>query len=329
MTGGYGPFVRLWGIQPSQLPSPAATGQELVPLLTSILLEAGPFIADVPSADQSPHTSSWQTKGSREFPHSKAPVYLYERHVPGEALEEVAKQHHLPGLTDGKMQDETWFLRRSVHEDRAVEGAASWDEWVRCFKKDHAQAEKEFTPTVMETHVEREWDCSGVSIELEGETWGDWTLKLEESTHKMPTPLKPRVFPVLQATTSITSGGPRKFMVVQIAAGDAYEAEETKRDQSVRGKYTSVERVRDVGNGECEWIMGTTSDAKGVLPHWVQRMATPSHVAKDVELFLSWIAKKRREGDGVVKNGETNGHGGLKAQNGINTNGGGRHTVTI
>jgi hypothetical protein len=331
MTGHYGPLVRLWGVRPSQLPGPTATGQELVPLLSSILLEANPFIADVPSAEQTPHDSSWKTKGSRHFPHSKSPVYLYERHVPAEVLQEVAKENHLPGVADGKMVDETWFLRRSVHEDKAIEGTASWDEWVRCFKEGHAQAEKEFTPTVVGTHVEREWDCTGITVDLDGETWGNWTLKLEESTHKMPTPLKPRVFPVLQATTSVLSGAARKFMVVQISAGDAYEAEETKRGQNVRGKYTSIERVRDTGAGECEWIMGTTSDAKGLVPLWVQRMATPSHVAKDVELFLGWIAKKRREGDGTVRNGQqSNGGGhknGVKGQNGID--GGERHTVTI
>lgn len=323
MTGEYGPFVRLWGIQPNQLPSPTATGHELVPFLTSILFEAVPFIADVPSGDQSPHTSTWKTKGSREYPHSKSPVYIYERHVPAEALKEVANKYNLAGVApDGKIGDETWFLRRSVHEDKAEEGTASWDEWVRCFKKDHAQAEKSFTPTVVETHVEREWDCSGVTVDADGQTWGDWTLKLEQSTHKMPAPLKPRVFPVLQATTSVISAGVRRFMVVQISAGDASEAakaEETKRGRRVLGGYTSIEQVKDVGNRECEWVMGTASDARGVVPLWAQRLAMPKEVAKDVDMFLSWIAKERREGTGMARK--------EAGQNGID--GGERHQVTF
>ena len=295
MVEKYGPLVRLWGIQNAQLPPRNATGAELTPLLTSILLEAVPFIADVPSATQSPYTSSWKTKGSRHFPHSESSVFLYERTVPAEALHEVAREHHLPGLSGARLQPETWFLRRSVHEDSATEGTASWDEWVKCFKTSHAETEREFTPSVLSTRMDREWDCQGVEVDLDGETWGDWTLKLEESVHKMPTPLRNRVFPVLQATASVL--GKRRFIVVQIAAGEAMGVgEAARRGGDVCGAYTSVEQLRETGDG-IEWIMGTTSDAKGMLPAWVQRMATPGMVAKDVDMFLSWIAAHRGELD--------------------------------
>lgn len=296
MVEKYGPLVRLWGIQNAQLPAPAATGEELAQLLTSILLEAVPFIADVPSAKQSPYTSSWKTKGSRHFPYSEAPVFLYERTVPADTLQEVAREHHLPGIsTAPKLQPETWFLRRSVHADVAATGTASWDEWVKCFKASHAEVEREFTPSVLSTRVDREWDCRGVEVDLDGETWADWTLKLEESVHKMPAPLRNRVFPVLQATAAVR--GRRKFLVVQIGAGDVTGgAGEARRGENVCGAYTSIEMLRDTGDGT-EWIMGTTSDAKGVLPAWVQRMATPGMVAKDVDMFLSWIARQRRRQD--------------------------------
>jgi hypothetical protein len=53
---------------------------------------------------------------------------------------------------------------------------------------------------------------------------------------------------------------------------------------------------------EIEWIMATASDAKGVLPMWIQKTSVPSAVAKDVGYFLKWIRgvddaeiKKRRE----------------------------------
>jgi hypothetical protein len=152
MVQKYGPFVRLWGIQNAQLPAVAATAEELTPFLTAILLEAVPFIDDVPSAKQSPYTSSWQTKGSRNFPHSEAPVYLYERTVSAKELCEVARENHLPGLsTTPKLEPETWFLRRSVHADSATKGTASWQEWYKCFKESHAETEREFTPTVLST----------------------------------------------------------------------------------------------------------------------------------------------------------------------------------
>lgn len=293
-------MVRLWGVDSSQLPERSATSEELTPLLMSILLEAAPFISDVPSDKQSPFDSTWKTKGRRQFPHSESIVYLYERTVPAEALQAVEQESQLLHLKNVKVQPETWYLRRSVHENAAKEGTASWDEWVRSFKEEHAQTEKQFTPTVLDTKVHQEWDCSGVEVELDGETWGQWTLKVEESTHKMPIPLKNRVFPVLQATTAAQSG--KEFMVIQMAAKGL---DNVGQGQSVvEGQYTSIERLKQTQEG-IEWIMGTTSDAKGILPPWVQRMATPGMVAKDVEMFLSWIAKHRkRDKNGTMKNGQ-------------------------
>src|SRR5699024_1770712 len=116
-----------------------------------------------------------------------------------------------------------------------------------------------------------------------------------------------------------------EFLVVQMAttaddgAAGAGEGERGKSG-TVLGAYTSVERVREVpgtgagtgaGTGDggdvaaIEWVMGTVSDARGVLPAWMQKMAVPGQVAKDVDMFLSWIANERTkdkkdqaEGDG-------------------------------
>lgn len=284
MAQSFGPLVRLWGVGDAQLPEPSAAGDELAPLLTSILLEALHFIADVPSAQQlSPGKSSWTMRGTRRFLHSNSPVYLYERIVQAEALDGAARDSgHSPA------RPETWFLRRSLHEDAAAEGTASWDEWVRSFKQAHAQTELEFTPTVLSTRREREWDCSGIEVEADGERWGDLTLRLEESVHKMPAPLHDRVFPVLQTTASVV-GDRREFLVVQIAAGGVTSM---RQGSNVVGAYTSIERFRDTDEG-VEWTMGTVSDAKGVLPAWVQKMAVPGAVAKDVDMFLDWIRTQR------------------------------------
>lgn len=258
----------------------------------SILLEASPFIGDVPSDKQSPFTSSWQSIGSRSFRHSTSPVSLYERTVSVEALQSIAQEYDLPHLKGGKMHPEKWYLRRSVHEDAMNPGTASWPEWVRCFKEQHAEAEREFTPTVLSTKVDREWNCEGVEIDCEDETWVDWTLKIEESVHKMPMPLKKRVFPVLQATAATREG--RKVMIVQIAAQDPDAQAEA--GGNVRGAYTSIERIQETPEG-IEWIMATTSDAKGSLPAWLQNMAMPGPIAKDVDMFLGWIAKQRQNQD--------------------------------
>ena len=299
MVEKYGHLVRLRGVDPSQLPSATASGQELVPLLTSILLEAYPFVEDISSSPSSP----WKRKGSKKFANSTAPVELYERVVSAQELEAVAKDHKLPQQQQQqKPGSETWVLRKSVHENAAVTGTARWDEFQRSFKEEHAKTEQEFTPTVISHRLEREWDCGGAEIKLGGDVWEDWTLKQEESVHKMPAPLKNRLFPVLQATASVR--GRRDFLVVQIALREPEAGGGKNSSQDlVRGAYTSVERVRETRDG-VEWIMGTVSDAKGVLPGWVQKMAVPGAVAKDVDMFLEWAAKERKrkggEGKGIL-----------------------------
>jgi len=79
---------------------------------------------------------------------------------------------------------------------------------------------------------------------------------------------------------------------------------------AITGTYTSVERFRKLsvqdstaygegeGNpGDIEWVMATASDAHGVLPGWVQALAVPGQIAKDVPLFLKWVEEERRKED--------------------------------
>lgn len=285
----YGPYVRLWGIEQSQLPPANASPDQLKPFLSSLLGEAVPFISTVPTSSSSNGTP-WKPAGVKKFSHSSAQVRLFQRIVPGEELELVVTEHKLPGVDIAKVVPETWSLRRSVHEDAPLIGTANWDEWVRCFKDNHAEAEKDFTGSILSTAVQRSWDCGGIEIELHGQTWINWTLKLEESVHKLPAPLKRRVFPVLQATASARDT--REFLVVQIASRDKDAS--TRHVGAIVGAYTSIERCRSTADG-IEWIMGTVSDAKGVLPAWMQRMAVPGQVAKDVDMFLAWIAKGRKK----------------------------------
>lgn len=84
----------------------------------------------------------------------------------------------------------------------------------------------------------------------------------------------------------------------------------------VVGAYVSVERVRKMSaamgdapddDGKVEWIMATASDARGVLPLWVQALAVPGQIAKDVALFLGWLAKERAAKAGGTANA-ANGH---------------------
>lgn len=221
---------------------------------------------------------------------------MFERVVSAEELKTIAKDQNLPQASNGsKFKPETWSLRRSVHEGAKKAGTADWEEWVRCFKEGHADAEMKFTPTVMSHTLKKQWDCNGAEVTLGGDVYENLTLKLEESVHKMPAPLNNRAFPVLQVTAAVR--GRREFIVVQIAAvPETLSSEESRSDGALRGTYTSVERFREVDEqGNVEWLMGTVSDARGVLPAWIQKMAVPGQIAKDVDMFLEWIAKQREE----------------------------------
>ncbi|KAF4445391.1 hypothetical protein F53441_10841 [Fusarium austroafricanum] len=303
MSESYGPLVRLWGIHPSKLPAPGAQTEELKVLLASILLEAVPFISSVPSEIPSVEpgtelrstTDLWKHKAVKTYDGSTAPVHVFERTVDAETLGVVAQKNPDLGIASNKVQSELWALRRSTHEGKKEKGTAAWDEFVRCFKERHGEAEKTFTPSVMSFKQLQEWDCSGIVIQLENETWVDWTLRREESVHDLPGPLSKRVFPVLQATAAVR--GRKEFLIVQIAvrASDD-EIDAAKHDGPIRAAYTSVERIREVDDGSVEWVMGTASDAKGLVPMWAQKLGLSGAIAKDVGMFMEWIGKERLKG---------------------------------
>ncbi|KAM3542296.1 hypothetical protein ARSEF1564_004815 [Beauveria bassiana] len=307
-----GPLVHLWGIDPSQLPAPTASAAELTPLLTGLLSEALPFIDDLPadssssssSASKSPPSSSWKFRKTHRYASSDAPVDVYEKKLSADVMRRLPPEPRprLPGVGPrrggGPPPAETWFLRRSVHADAAAPKTASWDEFLLHFKQQHAASEKAFTASVESTTPRTQWDCGGVEIRHAGATWVDWTLKVEESVHRLPFPLKRRVFPVLQATAAVADR--REFVVVQVFYTGGPDAANAAGGGTVTGAYTSVERVRELSPGEedgtkrIEWVMGTASDARGVLPEFVQALATPDMVPKDVDFFLSWVVGQRK-----------------------------------
>ncbi|KAK2595250.1 hypothetical protein QQS21_007037 [Conoideocrella luteorostrata] len=290
-TGGPGRFVRLWGLHPDDLPPAPTPAKELEPFITTVLHEALPFIEDVP-ADSSSNTSAWHHEGVMEFPNSAAPVNLYKRIVPEEDLRTVLNSKDDVKSIDIKaVRSEVWNLRRSVHRDGQMLKTASWDEWERYFKDDHAQAELSFTPAIQSTQRLKSWkNVKDLKIIQGDHTWTNVTMAWEESVHKLPFPLKKRVFPVLQITASDENhASGAEFMIIQIAMRDG---EAPGRYNAVLGAYTSVERLRLTADG-VEWVMATASDAKGVLPPKLQQKAVPKKIAEDVDMFLGWVVKDR------------------------------------
>ncbi|KHN99881.1 uncharacterized protein MAM_01805 [Metarhizium album ARSEF 1941] len=295
-------MVRLWGVEPSQLPSSSSPSGNLIPLLTATWTEAVYFISNV-HPESGTKTSPWRPTGVKTFPNSDAPVHLYNRVVSTPELVRICEEHSITDTEDRDLRPEVWALRRSVHENAAATGTAEWAEWVRCFKDNHAQAERDFTPAVLSTALMKNWKCRDIKLQLAGRTWVDWTMKWEESVHELPFPLRKRVFPVLQVTAMTDDR--REFMVVQIAVKDN---DATPRNGgAVLGAYTSVERFCQTENG-VEWIMATVSDARGVVPGWIQRRAVPAQIAKDVDMFLAWIAEERKRLSGAADGASSSAH---------------------
>jgi hypothetical protein len=307
-----GPWVRLEGISIAQLPvggkgaqpsnptsstekfsdgSGAIAAPSLEAFITSVLSESIPFIDGV--APKSGGASTWKVKGSpKKFPNSEAPVHLYEKTVSGKDLDKVEGMSQF----SADRKDETWFCRRSCHRNAAEKGTASWEEFTHSFKEHHAESEDAFTPTVIGAREAIRWDTGGIEVQAHGEQWTNITVAVEEMKHKIdPKPLKNRTFPVVQVAAMLA--GAEEFLVVSIPLNDFNKSPyaEFARDKSlVVAAYTSIERIRVLpSNGDVEWIMATASDAGGVLPQWMQNLAVPGAVAKDVELFLAWIPSAR------------------------------------
>jgi hypothetical protein len=311
-----GPWVRLEGISISTLPpggkgvvptypisstekftdgSGSTAPPDLKTFITSVLTESIPFIDGV--APKSGSQSTWKTKGSpKKYASSEAPVHLYERTVAGKDLDKVEGMSKF----SADRKDETWFCRRSCHRNKAEKGTASWDEFTRCLKQHHAESEDAFTPTVIGAREAMKWDTTGIEVEVHGGRWNNITVAVEEMKHKIdPKPLKNRTFPVVQIAAALA--GTEEFLVVSMPLTDFGKSPyaEFARDKSlVVAAYAAIERVRVLPtNGDVEWIMATASDAGGVLPQWMQNLAVPGAVAKDVELFMSWIPSQRNGED--------------------------------
>lgn len=319
-----GPLLRLSGLPTAALPPPSAPADQLRSFMATLLGEAVPFLDSVPTtASTSSTTTEWKPKGTKRFPESDAPVDVTERVV--------------RLVAEGREETETWACRRSVHADAARRGTASWVEFVDCLRDQHAETEEAFTPTVLGHRTVVAWGTAGEvgTIRLGEESlspgqaadarqtsppsaWGGFAMAVVEVKHKLPPPLRPRVFCVLQVSctavrTSTGSGQEERqeeeeFVVVSVPVQDLAtggwkdEAALSMEKGVVVGAYAAVERVRRLvpasggdQKAEVEWVMATASDAKGVLPMWLQTRAVPGQVAKDVRLFLGWVDGERKK----------------------------------
>ncbi|KLJ09827.1 hypothetical protein EMPG_14744 [Blastomyces silverae] len=205
-----------------------------------------------------------------------------------------------------------WFARRTVHDNRAAKGTASFQEFVQGLKDDHLRNEMEYEPNITAVEDIAKWDCSGVDVE------GGWSgvgasLSLVTHTFQPANLISPRVFLAMVITAftppeSSETQQPSGFINIQLPIHfSAIPPSLPLPKDAVRGKYVSVERVRilpdadadaDAGDsaaapGKIEWVMATSSKAGGWIPEFLQHSALPDAIARDVGLFLKWADERR------------------------------------
>ncbi|KAK3698585.1 hypothetical protein LTR37_016912 [Vermiconidia calcicola] len=283
-----GPFVRMHALNISRLPAhPDLASQQqgetkdIQSFASAALEEANTFMTSyVPNRFDMKSTD-------KKSPPSTADVKLLSRDIPASEL---------PKEVQGAGEAESWFARSSLHENKATEGTASWEEFDFGCRVDHPQHEMEYTPDVQDAHEVLNWNSQ---LESSGRKfdggWEDVHASIMEMVHHIPAPLNNRVFSVLV----ITARRGDSFVVVQLPV-DAQGLPGTKYQDAPKltgGQYVSIERGELVEDGKkTQWQMATCGDAKGVLPMWAQKMGMPGAVVKDVGLFIQWAADRRKKG---------------------------------
>ena len=119
------------------------------------------------------------------------------------------------------------------------------------FKSHSHQNEREYIEACRET------ECLQVLQPHVAEIW--------RLTYVTPPPTNPRTFVVLLLSRELQSEGERCFMNISLPFDHPGCVEKHGEEKSrVRGKYVSVERVREIeGGAKVEWRMSTSSDAGG------------------------------------------------------------------
>ena len=118
-----------------------------------------------------------------------------------------------------------------------------------------------------------------------------------EMQHRLPPPLKPRVFTVILLSAIATDF--KSFLVISAPLTPLRQVTASKyangavANTVVHAAYSSVEHVYKNEDGTITWDMATVSDAKGALPMTVQKLGIAGAIVKDVGLFLKWVAGNR------------------------------------
>jgi len=164
-----------------------------------------------------------------------------------------------------------WYCRISEHTPKEATFDAFWEK----LSKNKAVNEKEFMPEIKKVTKVKEISPNA-SI---------WTLY-----YTFPPPVSPRVFTELQVT-HLSDSTPRTGIIVSLAIDLSSKEDEDLlklEEKGVKGRYVSVERIKELDNGNTEWRMATSSTPGGLLPNFLVESTMAKTIAADVPHFLKW-----------------------------------------
>ena len=208
----------------------------------------------------------------------------------------------------GHDRNGAWFARYNV-----LEGMG--------FNKFKRAMQREFPETLLEQGPPGAGAKRGLSADrrIERRVEGVGKMEVYQLSAQMPSPVSPREFVTLllstedglteKSTANISDDqyAPRHFMVV---SKPVEHADTPNRPNFVKGKYESVEMIREVPlhaakksrpNDDLpddpelnpvEWIMITRSDPGGGIPRFLVDRGTPEAMLGDVTKFLDWACAK-------------------------------------
>ncbi|PCH37857.1 hypothetical protein WOLCODRAFT_135882 [Wolfiporia cocos MD-104 SS10] len=187
---------------------------------------------------------------------------------PGKTFQKgTVKTYSRPkGANDGA----PWHCRVSEHTPED----ATFDEFWSKLGVNKAENEKQYIPDIKKVTL----------IKQISETQSVWSLY-----YTFPPPVSPRVFTVVQ-TTYVDTASPRTGIIVSMPVDLSSDTELAKlEEKGVKGRYVSVERLKEIEGGKAEWRMATSSTPGGKIPAFIAESTMDSTISQDVTHFLHWF----------------------------------------
>jgi len=173
----------------------------------------------------------------------------------------------------GPADGAAWFSRVSEHDAND----ASLDEFWSKLGADKAENEMNFIHEIKKVAL----------VKRISPSQSVWTLYYTFSP-----PISPRVFTVLQTTHFDEETRTGHIVSLPIDLSDEPELAKLE-EHGARGRYTSVERLKELPDSKVEWKMATSSTPGGSIPQFIVDRTMAGKISDDVPHFLKWLKSTR------------------------------------